>query len=175
VNLTHRLIGRRSSQPGSVTGFKQMDTSGEARQPAATAEPTARVGTRHKEIRMKLIWGREPALILAAIGAVLTLLAALNVPGVNTGAAAAITVFITACVMAWATSPPTPALFTGIVAAGTALLAEYGLDLPDATVAAASATVLALFALISRGQVSPAPARVRAGSRPAQPVPDGGP
>jgi hypothetical protein len=107
---------------------------------------------------VKLLWGREPALVLAVVGALLTTVAALNVPHVDAGAAAAIAAFVTACVMAWATRPAAPSLFTGVVAALAALLVEYGLDVPDATVAAVSGTVLAVFALITRGQVSPAQA-----------------
>lgn len=104
---------------------------------------------------MKLIWGREPALFLAAAGALLTVLAALNLPWLDAGAAAAITALVSAGVMAWATRPATPALFTGIVTAGAALLVEYGLDVSDKVVAAVTALVLAVFALIARGQVSP--------------------
>jgi hypothetical protein len=101
------------------------------------------------------LWGREPALVIAAIGAVLTTLAALNVPGIDAGAAAAITAFISACVIAWTTRPAAPALFTGVVTALAALLVEYGLNVSDGTVAAVSGTVLAGFALITRGQVEP--------------------
>lgn len=115
---------------------------------------------------MKLLWGREPALVLAVVGAVLTTVAALNVPGVDAGVAAAITAFVSACVMAWATRPVGPALFTGVVAAGAALLVEYGLDVSDVTVAAVSGTVLAVFALITRGQVSPVQDVPVAGSPP---------
>jgi hypothetical protein len=103
------------------------------------------------------LWGREPALIIAVVGSVLTTIAALNVPGVDAGAAAAITAFISACVMAWTTRPAAPALFTGVVTALAALLVEYGLNVPDATVAAVSGTVLAGFTLITRGQVEPKP------------------
>jgi hypothetical protein len=92
---------------------------------------------------------------VAVIGSVLTSLAALNVPAVDAGAAAAITAFISACVMAWTTRPAAPALFTGVVTALAALLVEYGLNVPDATVAAVSSTVLAGLTLITRGQVEP--------------------
>ena len=118
---------------------------------------------------MKLIWGREPTLVLAAVGAVLTVLAALNVPHVDAGAAAAITAFVTTSVMAWATRPRAPVLFTGIVTAGAALLAEYGLDLPPTTVAAISAAVLTLLALISREQVKPKSARGGSAGHPEEP------
>lgn len=101
------------------------------------------------------MWGKEPTLIIAIVGAVLTALAATKVPYVDAGAAAAVTAFISACIMAWATTPTAPALFTGIVTALAALLVEYQLDVPDATVAAVSSIVLAVFALITRAQVTP--------------------
>jgi hypothetical protein len=104
------------------------------------------------------IFGREPALVIGAIGAVLTFLAGLNLPGLDAGAASAITALITAGIMAATTRPVAPALFTGVLAAGVAVAAEYGLDVPDSTVAAASAVVVAVFALVARGQVSPASA-----------------
>ena len=103
---------------------------------------------------MKL-FGREPALYLAVLGSVLTMLAALNLDFLNAGQAAAITVLVTAVVTAVTTSPKAPALFTGVVAAGVALLAEYGLHLSDALVGGLGATVLSVFALMVRSQVSP--------------------
>lgn len=102
------------------------------------------------------IFGREPALVIGAIGALLTFLAGLNLPGLDAGAASGITALITAVVMAATTRPVAPALFTGILAAAVAVAAEYGLNVPDSTVAAASAVVVAVFALIARGQVTPA-------------------
>jgi hypothetical protein len=104
---------------------------------------------------MKLIYGREPALVIGVIASVLTVLAALNVPGLDAGASAAITAFVSSCIIAWATRPAAPALFTGVVTALAALLVEYGLDVPDTTTAAVSGAVLAVFALITRGQVEP--------------------
>ena len=103
----------------------------------------------------KLIWGREPALFLAVAGTLLTVLAALNLPWLTAGQAAALTAFVSAVVMAWATRPAAPALFTGVVAALAAMLVEYGLDVSDEVVAAVTGLVLAVFALITRGQVSP--------------------
>ncbi|MGI5144778.1 hypothetical protein ACQEVC_45425 [Plantactinospora sp. CA-294935] len=105
---------------------------------------------------MKL-WGREPALVIGAIGALLTVLASLNMPGIDAGAAAAITAFASAVIIAFTTRPIAPALFTGVVAAGAALIAEYGYNVSDGTVAAISGAVLAGFALFGiRPQVVPA-------------------
>lgn len=107
------------------------------------------------------IFGREPALLIGLLGSVLTTLAALKVPGISAGAAAAITAAVAACVTAWATRPAMPALYTGAVTALAALLVEYGLDVSDEVVAAVSGTVLALFALLTRAQVEPAAAPAR--------------
>jgi hypothetical protein len=102
------------------------------------------------------IFGREPALIISAIGALVTLLVALNIPGLSAGAGAAITSFLTAVIIAFTTRPVAPALFTAVVAAGAALFAQYGLHVSDGVVAAASSVVLVGFALFGiRPQVTP--------------------
>ena|SRR5690242_4764617 len=102
------------------------------------------------------IFGREPAVVIAAIGTVITLLAALNIPGVSAGAAAALTTFVTAIIIAVTTRPVAPSLFTAVVAAGAALFTEYGLHVSDPVVAAVSAIVLAGFSLFGiRPQVTP--------------------
>lgn len=104
---------------------------------------------------MKL-FGREPALWLSAIGAALTLAAAFNVPYLDAGQSAAIVAFLTAAVTAFVTRPVAPAVFTGVVAAASALVAEYGLHFSDAQVGAVTATVLALVTLLGvRPQVTP--------------------
>lgn len=108
------------------------------------------------------IWGREPALIISAVGALLTVLAALNLPWLDAGAAAAITALVSAGIIAATTRPVAPALFTGIVTATAALVAQYGFDLSNELVAAVSAAVLVFCALFGiRPQVTPtdAPAR----------------
>jgi hypothetical protein len=105
---------------------------------------------------MKL-FGREPALIISAVGTLVTLLVALNIPGLSAGAGAAVTTFISAAIIAATTRPIAPAVFTAVVAAGAALFAEYGLHLSDGVVAAISSVVLVGFALFGiRPQVTPA-------------------
>lgn len=103
---------------------------------------------------MKTIFGREPAVWIGALGTVLTALAAF-IPGLTAGWASAVTAFVSALVMAYATRPASPAVYTGIVAAGSALLAEYGLHFSDAQVGTLSAAVIAVFTLVVRTQVSP--------------------
>lgn len=104
------------------------------------------------------IFGKEPALIVGLVGAVLTTLAALGMPYISAGAAAAVTAFVSSVLMAVTTKPAAPALFVGIVTAGAALLAQYGVHASEEVVASLSGTVLALFALLTRAQVSPAAA-----------------
>lgn len=102
------------------------------------------------------IFGREPALIVGALGSILTVFAALNVPGLSTGAVAAITSLLSAALIAVTTRPIAPALYTGVIAAAVALLAQYGFTVPDGVVAALPAAVLAVFAIFGvRPQVTP--------------------
>jgi hypothetical protein len=102
------------------------------------------------------IFGREPALIVGALGSILTVFAALNVPGLSTGTVAAITAFLSAALIAATTRPVAPALYTGVIAAGVALLAQYGFNVPDGVTAALPAAVLAVFAIFGvRPQVTP--------------------
>lgn len=103
---------------------------------------------------MKLL-GREPALWLSVLGSVVTVLVALNLPYLTAGQGAAIVAGVTAVLMAVTTRPVAPALFTGVLAAGVALFAQYGVHLNDAMVGGLTAVVLSVFALLARGQVSP--------------------
>ncbi len=104
---------------------------------------------------MKL-FGREPALIISAVGTLITLLVALNVPGLSAGAGAALTTLLTAAIIAATTRPVAPTLFTGVVAAGAALLAEYNFNVSDEVVASVSSAILVGFALFGiRPQVTP--------------------
>ncbi|TGN75443.1 hypothetical protein E5083_17240 [Streptomyces bauhiniae] len=77
------------------------------------------------------IFGREPALILAAVSAAFSLVVSF-VFGLTAEQAAAIV-------------------------AAVALLAAYGLNVSAETVGALNACVLAVLGLVTRGQVSPKP------------------
>lgn len=101
------------------------------------------------------ILGREPALWLSVLGAAVTILVSMNLSFLNAGQGAAIVAAATAILMAITTRPVAPALFTGVLAAGVALMSEYGLHLSDMTVGGLTALVLSVFALVSRGQISP--------------------
>lgn len=108
-----------------------------------------------EEPRTLKILGREPAAWIATIGAVLTAAAALGVPHLSAGQAAAATAIVAALILVATTRPVAPGLVTGVVTAGAALLAEYGLQVDDAVVAAVSGATLAVFALLTRQQVAP--------------------
>lgn len=101
------------------------------------------------------ILGREPSAWVASVGAVVLVLASLGLPFLSAGQAAAVTGLVAAVVLVATTRPVAPGMVTGIVTAGAALLAEYGLDVSDATVASISGATLAVFALITRQQVEP--------------------
>lgn len=102
------------------------------------------------------IFGREPALIIGAFGALVTLLVSLNIPGLSAGQGAAITSFVTAAAIALTTRPVAPALFTAVVAPTAALFAEYGMHVADSVVVSITSVILAVFALFGvRSQVYP--------------------
>lgn len=109
------------------------------------------------------IFGREPALVIATLSASLSLLVTFNV-GLSSEQAGAIVAAISALLAAATavmTRPIAPSAFTGVVAAGVALLAAYGFNVSPETVGALNAVVLAVLGLVTRGQVSPAPAPVK--------------
>jgi hypothetical protein len=102
------------------------------------------------------IFGREPALWLALIGAAVTWLVSLGLDWLNAGQATAIVTFVTAVVIALTTRPIGPPLFVGAVAAGAAMFAEYNLAVSEEFVTGLGAIILAGFALFGiRPQVTP--------------------
>lgn len=110
---------------------------------------------------MKTIFGREPALIIATISAGLSLLVTFNVglSGEQAGALVAAISAVLAAGTAAITRPIAPSAFTGLVAAAVALLAAYGFNVSPETVGGLNAVVLAVLGLVTRGQVSPTPAK----------------
>lgn len=103
------------------------------------------------------IFGREPALIIAMIGAVLNWVVTLELGWLNAGQSSAIVTFLTAAAIAYTTRPIAPALFVAVVSAGAALFAEYNLPWSDASVTGLGTVILAGFALFGiRSQVTPA-------------------
>lgn len=104
------------------------------------------------------IFGREPGLWLSGLAVLLTLLVTFNVPGlsaVQAGAIVAVVTAVLAAVHAWKVRPIAPAVFTGLVTTGAALVSTYGLHLQSAQIGAVQAVVVAVLALIVRGHVAP--------------------
>lgn len=109
-----------------------------------------------------LIFGREPTLVLQSIGAGLGIFVALGVPGLSAEQAALIIAVLTGLVAvanAVVVRPVAPAAFIGLVGASAALLAAYGFDVSQPVVGAISSAVVVVLALLTRGQVTPVPAR----------------
>ncbi|WP_067967563.1 hypothetical protein [Nocardiopsis trehalosi] len=107
---------------------------------------------------MFTVFGREPAVIIGAVSAVLSLLVAFQVPGISDATAPLIVAVITAvfgAITAALTRPVAPAAFTTLVTAGAALLAGYGFEVSAEAVAAVNGVVLATLTLITRQQVTP--------------------
>ncbi len=103
---------------------------------------------------MKIV--REPAAWIGIIGSILTSAAAMGLDFLNAGQAAAIVAVLSAVLIAARTRPVAPALFVGAFAAVVALLAEYGLHLPDAQVGFITTLILGGFAFFGvRPQVQP--------------------
>lgn len=102
------------------------------------------------------IFGREPAVIIGAIGTLITLLVSFKIPGFDAGIGAALTALITAVIIAFTTRPIGPSLFVAVIVPAAALFYQYGVHLSDQMIAALSAVVLAGFTLFGiRPQVTP--------------------
>lgn len=99
---------------------------------------------------------REPALWVGLLGSALSVAAAVGVPHVTAGVAAAGTVFIAAAVMAVFTRPIAPALYVGAFSALAAVVTEFGFHPKDVVVGAVSALIMGTFAFFGvRPQVDP--------------------
>lgn len=112
------------------------------------------------------IFGREPALWVAGIAAVLGLVASFGVPWLTDTQDTVIVALIDAgagVFIAVRTRPIAPGVFLVFVSAVTAVLTAYGVAVSQHTVGAVDLVVLAVLALLTRGQVSPVmPAAVKA-------------
>lgn len=104
------------------------------------------------------IFGREPALWVAAIYAVLMTLATFHIPGVDGTMALLVQGVLLAAATAWTAyqvRPVAPAVFAGVVVELAALLAHFGLDLTETQVGSVQAALAVLVSLMVRGQVTP--------------------
>lgn len=101
------------------------------------------------------IFGREPALILGFVGALLMALAD-KVPYLSTGVAAALIALATAGWTAFATRPWKPAAFMGAFTALVLVLAELGWKMPDREIELWGSVLLGALALLGvRDQATP--------------------
>jgi len=104
------------------------------------------------------IFGRDPALWLAAIQAVLSILVGFQWDSLSATQAslwmAAINAVLTV-VTAWMIAPVSPVVYTGLFSALAALGAAYGLHLSQEMVGSVNVAVVAVLTLITRAQISP--------------------
>jgi hypothetical protein len=116
------------------------------------------------------IFGREPALALNTLSAVLGLLVTFNVglTEVQAGWIVAGTSAILGAIAAALTRPIAVQAFTTLVATVASAVAAFGYDVAPTTTAAINGALLAVIMFITRGQVSPASPAAPA-SQPAKP------
>lgn len=103
-------------------------------------------------------FGREPALVIQTISAVLALLVGFGISGLDDGLAAAITAVLTAAAATWVAlhvRPVAPTVFTGLVTASATLAAAFGLDLTQQQVGLVAMAATAVMAMLTRAQVTP--------------------
>lgn len=108
----------------------------------------------------RLILGREPALWLAVVQAILAVLVGFQWDALTAEHAAlwlSLTNALVAVVMAWLTRPIPVTVYTNAFAIAATLLAAYGFDLGQQWVASINLLIVAIATLIARGEISPAP------------------
>lgn len=117
------------------------------------------------------IFGREPALYLNTLSAVLGLVVTFNV-GLTENQAGWLVAGVSAVLGAIAaalTRPIAVQAFTTLVATVASAVAAFGYDVAPTTTAAVNGLVLAVLMFLTRGQVSPASPSAPA-SQPANPT-----
>lgn len=101
---------------------------------------------------------REPSLYISAIGTILSLVAAFGLDFLTPDQAALVIVVLNAALGVWnalKVRPVPPAAFVYLVASVATLVAAYGVDVSQSVVGSINAAVLAVLALLLRGNVSP--------------------
>lgn len=104
------------------------------------------------------IFGRDPALALALISAVIGLLVTFNFTWLSDNQALAITGVVTTgfgILTALATRPIAVTAFTTAVASLVVLVTAYGLEVPREFVGAAQALVVTVLAFFAREKITP--------------------
>jgi len=103
-------------------------------------------------------FSREPAAWVAVIAALLSIVAAFDVPWLTEDQKTlwiAIVDGVAALIVAWKVQPIAPSLFTYLITAGAALAAGYGVNLSDSLVAAINTFVVMLIFAMTRPQQTP--------------------
>lgn len=111
---------------------------------------------------MKIL-GREPALIVGVVNAAIMFAGTLGFPflsDVQAGALVLVVNAISAVIVAWATRPLSPAVFSYAVSTLISLGVAYGFTLTDAQIAGINGLIVPMLALLTRGQVSPVETKV---------------
>lgn len=115
---------------------------------------------------MKIL-GRQPALWIAALNALLTILGTVGLHWFtqeNAGAFVAVVNLASAAAIAYTTRPVRPSAFTALISGLVALLVSYGIHLPDQFLATINVAVFPFLALITSGDVSPVTTAISQGS-----------
>ena len=104
------------------------------------------------------LFGREPTLWVAAATAVINFLVGFQLDGLSPEQGAWIATVVNAAgaiFVAFQARPVAPNVFSYGISSVAGLLGAYGLDMSQEMVTSTQGLVLMLFALVSRGQVSP--------------------
>lgn len=107
------------------------------------------------------IFGREPALWINVIAAVLSMLVTFQMSWLSDSQATLTVAALTAAaglITAIKTRPWSVSLFTGFISSVAVLAAGYGLDFTQQQVGAVQLIAATILTLLARGQISPAPA-----------------
>lgn len=113
--------------------------------------------------------GRDPALIIGVIAAVLGTVATFNIPGLGTAETAGIVVVLNALFAAWTAAhvrPIAPAAFTYALGTIASLAGLWGFHIPPETVGALNGVIVAVLAAVAvRPQVEPVPGALVSGPK----------
>lgn len=118
---------------------------------------------------MRTIFGREPALWLNSLAAVLGLVVTFNIglTEVQAGWIVAVTSAVLGAIAAALTRPIAVQAFTATVATVASAVSAFGFEVAPTTTAAVNGCVLAVLMFITRGQVSPITPPAPAPAQPA--------
>ena len=103
-------------------------------------------------------FGREPAVWIQGLTALLTIAVVFGFPGLNDAVVAAITAVFTAAAAAWTAlhvTPVAPTLWGGLVGTVFTLLASFGLHATQQQTGAVTLGAVALMVILTRPQQDP--------------------